>query len=453
MASSAEPPEENAEDSPADAEAPAQPETPAQPEATAPAQAEEPSPAESPAETPAERPAETPAPTEPAAKPRGRYTWLKVVGAVTAVSVLLAAGGLWYLYQQLNGNITTDHVTENELQAHASERPSAGPTSAENILLIGSDNRGDGNSKYGRDSGTQRSDTVILLHIAADRHSATAMSIPRDLMAQVPACTKSQGGETTPKFEQFNWSYQFGGAACTIRTVEDMTGIRIDHHLIVDFSGFKKIVNAIHGVDVCLPEPVHDKQAHLDLPAGRQTLNGEQALGYVRARHGLGDGSDTERMDRQQGFLGSLFSKVTSNGVLLNPTKVYPVLSAATSSLTADPGLDSLPELYDLAREVQGIPADKLNFLTLPREQYVLDRNRDQLKQPAANELFATLRDDLPLAVSADGHQDSGSGTTSPHSSRAASGTPTTTPTGTATTSPTYRGTTAAADICGKTTN
>lgn len=434
VTSSAEPPEENAEDA-------------AQPEADTPE-----TPAETPPEAPAEAEAEATVGPEPAAKPRGRYRWLKVVGVVTAFFVLLGAAGLWYLYQQLNGNITTDHVTENELQAHASERPSQGPTSAENILLIGSDNRGDGNGKYGEDSGTQRSDTVILLHIAADRHSATAMSIPRDLMAQVPACTKPKGGETQPKFEQFNWSYQFGGAACTIRTVEDMTGIRIDHHLIVDFSGFKKIVNAIHGVDVCLPEPVHDKQAHLDLPAGRQTLNGEQALGYVRARHGLGDGSDTGRMDRQQGFLGSLFSKVTSNGVLLNPTKVYPVLSAATSSLTADPGLDSLPELYDLAREVQGIPADKLNFLTLPREQYVLDHNRDQLEQPAADKLFATLRDDLPVTVTADGHPGSDSGSDSGKGSGKGSPTTSDTPTATATTAPTYRGTTAAADICGKTT-
>jgi LCP family protein required for cell wall assembly len=317
---------------------------------------------------------------------------------------------------------------------HASERPTPGPTSAENILLMGSDNRGDGNGKYGEDSGTQRSDTVILLHIAADRHSATAMSIPRDLMADVPACAKPGGGQTEPRFEQFNWSFQFGGAACTIRTVEDMTGIRIDHHLIVDFSGFKKIVNAVGGVEVCLAEPVHDWRAHLDLPAGRQTLNGEQALGYVRARHGFGDGSDTQRMDRQQGFLGSLFSKVTSNGVLLNPTKVYPVLEAATSSLTADPGLDSLRELYGLAKELQAIPADQLRFLTLPQEQYVHDHNRDQLKQPAADRLFAALRDDTPVSVSADGKQGDGGGTPSPGAS---AGT-------------TYRGTTAAADVCGK---
>ncbi|MFG1809223.1 LCP family protein [Streptomyces sp. NPDC049040] len=378
------------------------------------------------------------------APPQRSYRWLKVLAATTALLVLAVAGGVWYLYQRLDGNITTDTVTETELKVHASERPTEGPTSAENILLLGSDNRGDGNGKYGEDSGTQRSDTAILLHLAADRRTATAMSIPRDLMAHVPSCAKPKGGMTEPKFEQFNWAFQFGGAACTIRTVEDMTGIRIDHHLIVDFSGFKKIVDAIHGVDVCLSEPVHDSKAHLDLPAGRQTLNGEQALGYVRARHGFGDGSDTERMDRQQGFLGSLFSKVSSNGVLLNPGKVYPVLSAATSSLTADPGLDSLSELYGLARDLQRIPSGQLRFLTVPREQYTQDINRDQLVQPEADQLFAALRDDVAVTVTPDGHKDSGkSGTPATGTPTPGSGTP-------ATPVPTYRGTTADADICGK---
>ncbi|WP_329178516.1 LCP family protein [Streptomyces sp. NBC_01477] len=392
---------------------------------------------------------------------RRRYRWVKLLAAGTAVAVLAGAGGLYYLYQQLDGNITTDTVTENDLNVHESERPTEGPTSAENILLLGSDNRGDGNGKYGQDSGTQRSDTAILLHLAADRHSATAMSIPRDLMAHVPSCDKPNGGKTAARFVQFNWAFEFGGAACTIRTVENMTGIRIDHHLIVDFSGFKKIVNAVDGVDVCLAEPVHDTKAHLDLPAGRQTLNGEQALGYVRSRHGFGDGSDTERMDRQQGFLGSLFSKVSSNGVLLNPTKVYPVLSAATSSLTADPGLDSLSELYSLARDIQRIPTGQVQFLTLPREQYTKDRNRDQLVQPAAGRLFAALRDDMPVTVTPDGKSDNGtagSGTSEsgkqdsgkPKSGKpGATGTPTTSGTP-ATTGPTYRGTTADADICGK---
>lgn len=383
----------------------------------------------------------------------GKRRWLRVLAASTAMLVLALAGGTWYLYQRLNGNITTDTATEAELRVHASERPSEGPTKAENILLIGSDNRGDGNEQYGKDSGTQRSDTTILLHLSADRSSATAVSIPRDLMAHVPSCQGANGTTTAARFEQFNWAFEQGGAACTIRTVEDMTGIRIDHHLIVDFTGFKKMVNAVGGVDVCVPEPVHDPKAHLTLPAGRQKLNGEQALGYVRARYSIGDGSDTERMDRQQDFLASLVKKVRSNGVLLNPVKLYPLLSAATSSLTADPGLDSLKELYTLAHSIQRTPTGAVSFLTLPQEPYVQDRNRDQLQQPAADQLFAALRDDQAVNVTGDapaGTPSDGS-TVSPTGSPTATPTsPSTTGTGNAPTTPTYRGTTADRDICGK---
>jgi LCP family protein required for cell wall assembly len=385
-----------------------------------------------------------------ASHPRGRR-WLKIAAVCTALLVLVCAGTGWYLYQRLNGNITTDTATENDLRVHASERPAEGPTKAENILLIGSDNRGNGNGKYGRDSGTQRSDTTILLHLAADRKSATAVSIPRDLMAHVPSCTLSDGTEDRERFEQFNWAFEAGGAACTIRTVEKMTGIRIDHHLIVDFNGFKNMVNAVHGVEVCVAEPVHDTYAHLDLPAGRQTLNGEQALGYVRARHGIGDGSDTMRMDRQQAFLGSLLKKVRSNGVLLNPTKLYPLLSAATSSLTADPGLDSLSELYSLTHSLQRIPTGAVRFLTVPQEPYVNDSNRDQLLQPGADTLFTRLRNDQPVNVSdkgSDGGGDSGdsdSGSTPTPGTPSAGASATPTPSG-----PTYRGTTADRDICGK---
>lgn len=407
-------------------------------------------PAQEPATAPAGMPTAVPA-TVPAAKRNWR--WLKVVAVCTALVVLGGAGTSWYLYQRLNGNITTDTRTENELKVHASERPTQGPTEAENILLIGSDNRGNGNGKYGQDGGTQRSDTAILLHIAADRKGATAVSIPRDLMAHVPSCTLANGTEDHERFEQFNWAFESGGAACTIRTVEQMTGIRIDHHLIVDFSGFKKMVTAVNGVDVCLAEPVHDTYAHLDLPAGRQTLNGEQALGYVRARHGFGDGSDTMRMGRQQAFLGSLLKKVRSNGVLLNPTKLYPLLSAATSSLTADPGLDSLSELYALAHGLQQIPTEDVHFLTVPREQYVNDHNRDQLVQPAADTLFTMLRNDQPVNVS-DTAPDSGDGSSGDSGSTGTPGTPsagsTASPTTGPTTGPTYRGTTADHDICGK---
>ncbi|MGW7576370.1 LCP family protein [Streptomyces sp. NPDC054765] len=326
---------------------------------------------------------------------RHRWRW----AALGTAGILLAgAGAGWAVYAKLSGNIRTDSATERELRKWESERPPAGPPNAENVLLIGSDSRQGGNSRYGHSSG-QRSDTTMLLHLAADRKSATAVSIPRDLMVQVPHCKRPDGTETAPRTDQFNGTFAVGGAACTIRTAEKLTGIRIDHYVIIDFVGFKKMVDAVDGVEVCLPRPVHDADAQLSLPAGRQTLHGEAALGYVRARKSLGNGSDTQRMQRQQDFLGALVKKVQSNGVLLNPTRLYPVLDAATSSLTTDAALASLKELYALVRSTRSIPTDRVQLMTAPRRGYRYDPNRDELAQPDAGRLFGQLHRDLPVTV------------------------------------------------------
>ncbi|MFF3982191.1 LCP family protein [Streptomyces sp. NPDC001828] len=331
---------------------------------------------------------------------KGRRHWLRWTALGVSVVVLAAAGTGWWFYRKLDGNIQTDTTAAHELDKYERDRPASVVHDAQNLLLIGSDSRAGNNSAYGRDDGgSQRSDTTILLHLAADRRSATAVSLPRDLMADIPACGRPDGTDTKAQFAQFNSAFEIGGAACTIRTVEKMTGVRIDHHVVVDFSGFKDMVDAVDGVEVCLKEPVDDRQAHLKLPAGRQTLHGEQALGFVRSRHGFGDGSDTQRMDRQQQFLGSLMKKVQSNGVLLNPARLYPVLDAATKSLTTDAGLNTLRDLYDLVRSMRDIPTENIHFLTVPRQPYAYDGNRDELVQPDADRLFKQLRDDRPIKV------------------------------------------------------
>ncbi|RII15122.1 putative transcriptional regulator YwtF [Streptomyces sp. YIM 130001] len=335
-------------------------------------------------------------------QPAGRRRhWLRWTALGASVVVLAAAGVGWSLYRKLEGNITQDTGTASELERYDKERPPPSKHDALNILLIGSDTRaGSGNKPYGRDVGSQRSDTTILLHLAADRKSATAVSLPRDLMVDLPSCRKANGSRTKEQFAQFNGAFQVGGAACTIRTVEKLTKVRIDHHMVVDFQGFKKMVDAVDGVVVCLKNPVDDPDSRLKLSAGRHRLDGEQALGYVRARKTLGNGSDTDRMDRQQQFLAALVKKVQSNGVLLNPTKLYPVLDAATSSLTTDPALAGLTDLYDLVRSMRNIPTEKVQFLTVPRQSYEYDANRDELVQPAAGRLFEQLRKDAPLHVS-----------------------------------------------------
>ncbi|MFF8478228.1 LCP family protein [Streptomyces sp. NPDC015414] len=340
---------------------------------------------------------------------RRRWVWGTALG-VTAF--LMASSGVgWVVYAKLNGNITADEAAAAELARYERERPTSLVRGAQNILLIGSDTRaGRGNREYGRDVGSERSDTTILLHLAADRRSATAVSLPRDLMVDIPGCRRTDGSRSEPVFAMFNRAFQVGGSACSVRTVEKLTGIRVDHHMVVDFNGFKEMVDAVDGVRVCLREPIDDEAARLRLPAGKVTLDGEQALGYVRARKSLGNGSDTDRIDRQQQFLGALVNKVQSNGVLLNPVKLYPLLDAATSSLTTDPELASLRGLYQLVRGLRDIPTEHVQFLTVPRKSYVYDANRDQLVEPEAEKLFARLRADQPVAVKAVSRQVPGGG-------------------------------------------
>lgn len=365
---------------------------------------------------------------------RRRWVWGVSLGVSLALVGAAAAG--WAVYMKLEGNITPDEAAAAELARFEKDRPTALVKDALNILLIGSDSRaGAENRRYGRDPGTERSDTVILLHLSAGRRSATAVSIPRDLMVDVPDCRRPDGSRSAPMFTQFNAAFEVGGSACTIRTVEKLTDIRVDHHVVVDFEGFKDMVDAVDGVEVCLSRPIDDKDAHLHLPAGRVTLDGEQALGYVRARKSLGDGSDTGRIERQQRFLGALVNKVRSNEILLNPVKLYPVLDAATSSLTTDPELASLRGLYELVRGLRDIPTEGVQFLTVPRESYAGDVNRDQLAQPAAGKLFERLRKDEALRVSTDGE-------------RKATEKETAAPADSASPEPTFSGNTAAEDTC-----
>ncbi|MFJ9247904.1 LCP family protein [Streptomyces sp. NPDC101776] len=369
---------------------------------------------------------------------RRRRRWVRGVALGVGVVALGAAGVGWAVYAKLDSNITPDNAAAAELARYEKERPTALVKGAQNILLIGSDSRsGDGNAEYGRDSGTERSDTTILLHLAADRRSATAVSLPRDLMVDVPGCLRPDGTRSEPMFAMFNYAFQVGGSGCTIRTVEKLTNVRIDHHMVVDFHGFKDMVDAVDGVQVCLKDPIRDKAAKLALPAGRVTLDGEQALGYVRARKSLGNGSDTDRMDRQQGFLGALVNKVQSDDVLFNPVKLYPVLDAATSSLTTDPDLANLRGLYELVRGLRNIPTEHVQFLTVPRESYIYNANRDQLVEPEAEKLFARLRADATVAVAKEDPRDSTTNTRN------------TAPVGEATPAPTFRGNTAAEDTCG----
>ncbi|HEX6470483.1 MAG TPA: LCP family protein [Streptosporangiaceae bacterium] len=324
----------------------------------------------------------------------GRRRGWRVLGWISIIlSVIMVAGSLtaYAAYLKLQGNINHEDIDA----AVGPNRPKK-LNNALNILLIGSDSRAGANARYGRGlrNDPPRSDTMILLHLSPGGGQAVGISFPRDLMVPVPSCRNRAGGIVPPQpIAQINSTFTTGGAACTIKTIESFTNIKIDHFMEVDFSGFKNVVNAVGGVEICLPNDVNDPKSKLHLSRGRHLVKGEQALAYVRARHGLGDGSDLSRIKRQQAFLGSIANKALSAGVLANPGKLTRLLDAGTKSLTTDKGLD-VPSLLRLGQSLQGLTSGKIRFITVPYGAYAPDPNRVTLRQPAANAFFSEVRND-----------------------------------------------------------
>ena len=299
-------------------------------------------------------------------------------------------------YYKLNGNITKDDVSGllGNDRPKKVENPDT-PTEPENILLIGSDKRPP--SQVNSTNAGQRSDTTILLHLAADRKSAVLVSIPRDTIVNIPSCQRRDGSSVPAQpMGMFNSAFSEAGAACTIKTVEKLTHIRIDHHVVIDFGGFKDMVNALGGVKICVPHDVSDPESHLFITKGEHVVKGVQALAYVRTRHGLGNGSDIERINRQQAFLGSMISKIKSKGLLLRPDRLLSFLGAATNSISTDPALGNLNALRKLAHDVKNIDTKNVTFLTAPNQPYPADPNRVELK-PSASTVWNALRFDQPL--------------------------------------------------------
>ena len=316
----------------------------------------------------------------------GALPWL-AWGSIVMTAILVAGClSAYAAYRKLYGNIQHESVTGKL----GKRPPKIGH--ATNILVLGSDSRAGKDAKYGKAEG-ERSDTLIVLHLSPDGKQAVGMSFPRDSVVQLPSCKSAKGGTVAAHSGMINEAFSEGGPACSWKTIESLTGVRIDHFVKVDFSGFKGIVDALGGVEICLPTAVNDRDSHLNLSAGRHVVKGEQALAYVRNRHGLGDGSDLSRIKRQQLFMSSIVKKVTDGGLLASPTKLYAFLDAGTKSVTTDDGLD-IGEMKKLAGSVEGMSAGKVKFVTVPNEPYVSDPNRVQFSQPGADQLFKQIKND-----------------------------------------------------------
>ncbi|MEX2983652.1 LCP family protein [Streptomyces sp. C36] len=331
-------------------------------------------------------------------KPPVRRTGRRIAAWSAASVVLVGGAGLGFVYFKLNGNLHSVDINA----ALGKNRPDNVDNGSQDILVLGSDSRAGANGKYGRDEGSSRSDTAMIVHVYAGHKKASVVSIPRDTMVPRPECT-TPAGKTSPAVgrAQFNEAYSIGGAVCTVKTVEAMTNIRMDHYLEVDFDGFQKLIDKLGGVEVTTTKAIHDKSSHLDLAAGTHKLDGEQSLGLVRTRKSVGDGSDLGRIKLQQAFIKALLDQVKSVGIFTSPTKLYGIADTATKALTTDRDLNSVNKLYGFASGLKGIGSDDMHMITLPVGADPRDADRVVPLPEESAQLWRALRgdDDIPEAA------------------------------------------------------
>ncbi|NEB64388.1 LCP family protein [Streptomyces diastaticus] len=330
-------------------------------------------------------------------KSRGKKVLLWTGGTMAFVVLVAGVGGYVYL-KHLEGNVSTTDVGNAGSSSFKKDE-------AFNILIIGTDKRtGEGNEGYGDKGSAGHADTNILLHVAKDRSNATALSIPRDLIVDIPDCeTKQEDGSTKviPGSSGVRFNQSLGDlgrdAGCTMRTVTETTGVKPDHFMMADFNAVKTLTSAVGGVDVCVEHAVDDPKSHLKLPAGESTVEGEQALAFVRTRHAFGNEGDLDRIKVQQQFLGSLMRKMSSSDTLTSPTKLVKLAEAATKALTVDSAIGNVGTLKDVALELKKVPPKNITFATVP----VLDNPAEKVKatvvvnEAKAPQVFDMIRNDI----------------------------------------------------------
>ncbi len=289
-----------------------------------------------------------------------------LVGAIFTATVVGAYG--WNLNQKLdNIQRADDSVLDKGVRPVKKK-----DTEALNILLMGADNPNQLEKKPtvselladGEwDPGAYRSDTMMVVHIPANRKSAYVVSVPRDSYVTIH---DEEGGKHGKN--KINEAFSQYGPFGTFRTIENLSNLRIDHMAIIDFEGFRDLSSAVGGVDVYVPESFYDSKQKITWEQGTNHLEGKRALQYVRTRHGLANG-DFDRVDRQQNFLRALMSKVLDDGTIGNPVKFTDTLEAITNHLTVDESWSS-GDIRSLALSLRNLEAKKVRFMTLPLDHY-----------------------------------------------------------------------------------
>ncbi len=330
------------------------------------------------------------------------------MASVLAFLILATAAAGYLYYRHLNGSIQTDvlNLGENKL---GGSKPNAFGQTPLNILILGSDARNDAeNQALGGASdtfdGPPLADVQMLLHLSADRSNMSVVSMPRDTMIMMPKCTEPNGKvhPASRGLVQTNESLSRGGPGCTVAAWQELTRIPIDHFMMIDFKGVVTMADAIGGVPVCVQQNVHSrtrdgKGSGLKLPAGTSTIQGEQALQWLRTRYGFEDGTDLGRTHAQHMYMNSMAREFRKNAKLSNPVKLNSLAQAAIKAMVVDPGLNKIDKLYDLSVELKKVPTGRITMTTMPWVYSAREEGRVEPKPGEAEDLFRMVREDIPL--------------------------------------------------------
>jgi LCP family protein required for cell wall assembly len=306
--------------------------------------------------------------------------------AACAMTAVVIAGSLagYTFYQDVFGIATADVDPDGW-----GDRP-AQVDGLHNILLLGTDERAGDDATYNELNGI-RPDVLVVVSIDVDKGGVTMVNLPRDTMVEIPPC---EGGEEDGSWnggvDQLNHAMTYGGMDCQGNTVETITGIHLDHIVLVDFAGFENIVDSVGGIEMCIPEPIDDPKAHLKLDSGLQELNGEQALGLARSRDSTESGSDLGRIENQQRMIGAILREVTEGEILSSPASLYGFLDSITDSLTTDSGF-TVDKMTELAIAMREVDLGRMNMVTAPVVDYPANRNKVMLDEAPAQTLFSAV--------------------------------------------------------------
>ncbi|WP_066939943.1 LCP family protein [Streptomyces sp. NBRC 110611] len=331
-------------------------------------------------------------------RPTGHLRILANIVCALGSCLVVSGAVLGILYFRLNNNLNSVDINTTLRK----DRPQETLNGSMNILVLGSDSRAGFNSKYGEDKGSARSDTTMVVHIYRGHKRASVVSIPRDTLISRPDCISRNGKIVKGrKRDMFNHAYEIGGPVCAVKTVESMSGTRMNHFIEIDFTGFRRIVDALGGVEITTTKSIRDKYSHLVLSSGTHRLTGEEALGLVRTRHAApgGDGSDLARIQLQQIFIKAMMKQAKSVGLLGGPMRLYEIADAMTKAVNTDDELSSVKQLMELAKSLIGIAPQDLKMLTLPVTFDPLNKNRVAPLPQQSKRVWDALRNDQAIPV------------------------------------------------------